>query len=117
MMKSFAIIIGLLTLLFTDCTKRTIVEPTACLKSDKSRLKRYETITFFNCTPSIFNSSLKVTRRGEEWTGPQIGYLELDSLNNYTSSFSDTGNFTAVLDAFGGDGSTVDSALIYIRVD
>lgn len=116
-MKTPLILVALLSLQFLACKKNvtTIVVPEACLQVNNTTVQSQDTIVFTDCSKGATSTYLHFVKEGDP---PPLTYTpySFDSNREADVVLIDTGNYRAILDAYGESGAPVKTTEIKIKV-
>tara|TARA_B100000780_G_C21075693_1_gene433005 strand:- start:822 stop:1154 length:333 start_codon:yes stop_codon:yes gene_type:complete len=82
---------------FSSCEKKEIIEPQACIITSNTFINLGDSVVFTNCSVAD-NVLIFFTTPGDEETYSGVSYT-FDTNNSYTHVFSQTGIYTATLQA------------------
>jgi hypothetical protein len=104
-MKTFLAICCLV--IITSCKKKEFpVIPDASMYADKTQILKGDTVLFTNTSIADY-AAIYISRSGEEEQGVHTGYsFTVNNTNTYKHIFSDTGNFSAILQV-NNEGSSI----------
>lgn len=116
-MKTTLILVALLSLQFLACKKNvtSIVVPEACLQANKTTVHSQDTIVFTDCSKGATTTYIYFKKEGDPETPTHTSYY-FDQYKKVSIALSDTGNYKAILDAWGEAGAPIKTTEIKIRV-